>query len=98
MPSGPYAVAVNYLRTLGDVNLDGAVDSGDALVILSPDVGIDTSAYCPMNCGDANADGQVNSTDALIILTYDAGLTVLFPVGAAGCPATVTPPPGCGVP
>ena len=56
---------------LGGVNGDGAVNSTDALIILSADVGINTSQYCPMNCGDVNEDGAVNSTDALIILSYD---------------------------
>ncbi len=81
--------------TLGDVNGDDAADSTDALIILSCDAGLDTAAYCPMNCGDANGDGAINSSDALIILTYDSGASVPFPVGAAGCPASVTPCPGC---
>ena len=80
---------------LGGVNDDGAVNSTDALIILSADAGIDTLQFCPMNCGDVNADGWVNSTDALIVLSYDAGITVPFPVEQAGCPETVTQPPGC---
>jgi hypothetical protein len=84
-----------WVATLGDVNADGTVNSTDALIILSCDVGLNTSSFCPMNCGDGNADGQVNSTDALIILAYDVGMTVPFPVGKAGCPATVTPCGGC---
>ena len=66
---------------LGDVNGDGLVNSTDALIVLSADVGVGTSQYCPMNCGDVNADGAVNSTDALISLSYDVGMTVPFPVG-----------------
>ncbi len=81
---------------LGDVNLDGDANSIDALIILSADVGIDTSAYCPMNCGDANGDGFVTSTDALILLTYDVGLSVPYDIGTAACPLSVTQPPGCG--
>jgi hypothetical protein len=80
---------------LGDVNGDDTVDSTDGLIVLSCDVGFDTSGYCPMNCGDVNADGLVDSTDALIILTYDAELPVPYPVGEPGCPASVTPCPGC---
>ncbi len=80
---------------LGDVNGDGAANSTDALIVLSADADMDTSAFCPMNCGDANADGSVNSTDALIILSYDAGMSVPYPVGTGACPASVTPPPGC---
>jgi hypothetical protein len=81
--------------TLGDVNGDDVANSTDALAILSCDVGMDTSQFCPMNCGDANADGLVNSTDALIILSYDVGMTVQFPVGQPGCPSSVTPCAGC---
>ena len=80
---------------LGGVDGDGAVNSTDALIILSADVGINTSQYCPMNCGDVNGDGAVNSTDALLILSYDVGMTVPFPVGVGACPASVTPPAGC---
>ena len=80
---------------LGGVKGDGQVSSTDALIILSADVGINTSQYCPMNCGDVNGDGLVNSTDALIILSFDVGISVPYPVGTGACPASVTPPPGC---
>ncbi len=80
---------------LGGVNNDGLVDSTDALIILTADVGLDTTLFCPMNCGDVNADGFVDSTDALIVLTYDVGLSVPFPVGSGVCPASITQPPGC---
>jgi hypothetical protein len=80
---------------LGDVNGDDAVNSTDALIDLSCDVGIDTSQFCPMNCGDVNGDGLINSTDALIIVSHDAGLAVPFPLGEPGCPVSVTPCAGC---
>jgi len=80
---------------LGDINDDDLANSTDALIILSGDVGINVSQFCPMNCGDVNNDGLVNSTDALIILSYDVGMSVPFPVGQSGCPGSVTPPPGC---
>lgn len=80
---------------LGDVNDDGAVNSTDALIVLKGDVGLDISSHCPMNCGDVNGDGYVNSIDALLVLRFDVGLSVLFPLGEEGCPASVTPPPGC---
>jgi hypothetical protein len=80
---------------LGDVNGDDTVNSTDALIILSCDVGLDTSQFCPMNCGDVNGDGLVNSTDALIILSYDVGISVPYPVGEPGCPSSVTPCSGC---
>lgn len=80
---------------LGDVNGDEIVNSTDALILLSCDVGQDVSAFCPMNCGDVNGDGLVNSTDALILLSHDVGLSVPYPVEEPGCPADVTPCPGC---
>ena len=83
------------LGILGEINGDSAVNSTDALIVLSGDAGINVTQFCPMNCGDVNSDGWVNSTDALIILSLDAGLSVPFPVGQSGCPASVTPCPGC---
>lgn len=80
---------------LGDVNGDGNADSADALIILSADVGLDTTVFCPMNCGDVNEDGYVNSVDGLIVLSFNVGLPVSQPVGQPGCPISVTPPPGC---
>jgi hypothetical protein len=80
---------------LGDVNGDDEVNSTDALIILSCDVGLNTSQFCPMNCGDVNGDGLVNPTDALIILSYDVGISVPYPVGESGCPSSVTPCSGC---
>lgn len=86
-PAGPAA--------LGDVNGDGRVNSADALIILSADVGVDTSQFCPMNCGDVDGNGSVNSTDALVVLCYDVGMAVPYPVGTGACPSSVTPPAGC---
>ncbi|MBN1480667.1 VCBS repeat-containing protein [candidate division KSB1 bacterium] len=80
---------------IGDVNDDTQPNSTDALIILSCDVGLDVSAFCPMNCGDVNFDGTINSTDALIILSYDVGIEISFPVGESGCHENVTPCLGC---
>jgi hypothetical protein len=98
--NGTYTIAPGTTTTgkLGGVNNDGAVNSTDALIILSADANINTSSFCPMNCGDVNGDGYVNSTDALIVLSYDVGNTVPYPVGTGACPASVTQPPGCTAP
>jgi hypothetical protein len=90
-----YIITAPEPGSLGDVNGDSLVNSTDALIILFGDVGIGVSQFCPMNCGDVNADGFVNSTDALIVLSYDADMTVPYPVGEPGCPASVTPCAGC---
>jgi len=75
----------------GDVNVDGLVNSTDALIILAFDVGqqIPPAFLDAINrgCGDVNLDGATNSTDALIILTCDAGLPQ--------CPPNVGKPGGC---
>jgi hypothetical protein len=89
------ALFVETPNVLGDVNGDGDLNSTDALIILSGDVGIDISQFCPINCGDVNADGFVNSTDALIILSFDAGFSVPYPIGTSSCPSYVTQCPGC---
>jgi len=71
-------------RLLGDVNEDSAVDSTDALIVLTCEVGLE-SDFCPTVCGDVNQDDLTNSTDALAILSYDAGFSVPFPIGEAVC-------------
>jgi len=93
VPINPVAAG---LRLLGDVDMDGLVNSTDALIVLSADAGLDTTVNCPMNYGDVNADGYVNSTDALAILTYDAKLSVPYPLGQPAEEPTLTAePPGC---
>lgn len=86
---------IPFHGVLGDVNDDTLANSTDALIILSCDVGLDVTQFCPMNCGDTNEDGLVNSTDALIILSYDVQMEVSFPVGEEGCPVNVTACAGC---
>ncbi len=93
-----YTIAGQDVGILGDVNGDDAVNSTDALIILSGDAGINISQFCPVNCGDVNGDQLVNSTDALIVLSYDAGMNVPFPVDQPGCPVSVIPCAGCASP
>lgn len=79
---------------LGDVNVDNLVNSTDALVMLSYDVGtqlpplfLDRITY---GFGDVNYSSETNSTDALIVLSYDVGIPVPYPVGQLFCPPAPT--------
>jgi hypothetical protein len=80
---------------LGDVNGDELVNSTDALIVLSFDVGLPIpeaiAGRIARGVGDVNKDKATNSTDALIILTYDAGHRVKFPVGKTICPSENAP-------
>lgn len=74
----------------GDLNDDKIVNSTDALILLSYDVGISLPpafrARINQGCGDLNKDGLTNSTDALICLTCDARLPQCpSQVGKPGC-------------
>ena len=76
---------------LGDVNLDGSVDSLDALCILRTVVGLGGTAACPQPLpgnpiianGETSANGPT-ALDALCVLRGVAGLD-----GTANCPAII---------
>lgn len=76
---------------LGDVNGDTKVNSTDALIVLSYEVGkpIPGNILNRINTGygDVNQDAKTTSVDALIILSYELGYPVPYPIGAAFCPA-----------
>src|SRR6266403_5461164 len=61
----------------GDVNGDGALNIGDALIVAQYDVGLRTCGQGPFShpevC-DANGDGACNIGDALRIAQCDVGL------------------------
>ena len=59
---------------MGDVNLDGYVDSGDAMLCLRAAVGAYTVPEAMQRYADVNHDGLVDAGDAVRILRYDAGL------------------------
>lgn len=61
----------------GDVDIDGGVDSRDALIALSAAVGLPVTGFQLAN-GDVDADARVNSRDALIMLSYSIGLPSPF--------------------
>ena len=59
---------------LGDVNGDGVVDAGDAVIISRYDAGLITLTSEQLKAGDVNGDGTVDAGDSVIISRYDAGL------------------------
>ena len=59
---------------LGDVNLDGAVNSLDAAQVLKHDAQIISLEGDSLTAADVNGDGSINSLDAAMILRFDAGL------------------------
>ncbi|MFQ5649747.1 MAG: FlgD immunoglobulin-like domain containing protein [bacterium] len=77
---------------LGDINGDGVVNSTDALICLSFDIGLplppEFEELINAGLGDVNQDGETNATDCLIMLSFDAGMEVPFPVGEPACPIT----------
>ncbi|MGH9866576.1 MAG: hypothetical protein ACREAA_00220 [Candidatus Polarisedimenticolia bacterium] len=96
------AIQVPLLCISGDVNGDNAVNSGDALIILSDEIGLPipagSAALIAAGCGDANGDSATDSIDANVILTYEVGLPVGpgFPVGTPlSTPPTFDACPAC---
>lgn len=59
---------------LGDANLDGMVDAGDAVLVLRHDAKLTTLTGQGLANADANRDGIVDAGDAVLILRFDAGL------------------------
>ena len=63
--------------TKGDVNNDGTVDSGDAILILRYSVGLTTltdSQKAAGNCTGKPSNNDIDSGDAIKILRYSVGL------------------------
>lgn len=58
----------------GDINMDGYVDAGDALLALKYAVGSITLTEEQLKVADVNKDGYVDAGDAIRILRYNAGL------------------------
>ncbi len=57
----------------GDVNGDGVVDAGDAVLVSRYDAGLVTLTSAQLKAGDVNGDGVVDAGDAVVISRYDAG-------------------------
>lgn len=63
----------------GDVNGDGKVNSGDALMVLQHATGTIKLGSDALASADVNADKKINSADALMILQYATGIIKAFP-------------------
>src|SRR2546427_9485923 len=80
------------IQTCGDVNGDGIVNIGDALLVAEFDVGIRQCSQLihPEAC-DVNGDDACNIDDALRIAQCDVGLvSCAFNCGPFTCPSTTT--------
>ena len=67
-----------YIVKAGDFNLDGKVDSTDALMILRYDVGkLEEADGLQLLTADVTGDSKVDSADALKVLRFDVGNTEL---------------------
>ena len=94
-------LSVTYASTLlGDVNGDGKVDSGDAILVLK--AAVDTITLTPEQkiAADVSGDYSVNAYDAALILKYSAGMIQEFPVQKANhgpkfidCPKSIVGKP-----
>src|SRR3989441_4264131 len=88
----PVLAATVAAALCGDVNGDGVVDIGDALVVAEFDVGDRPCSQLthPEAC-DVNGDGACNIDDALRIAQCDVGLISCgFTCGPFTCPSTTS--------
>ena len=63
---------------MGDVNNDGIVDTGDAVVILKYAADMVMLDDRQMQSADTNRDSYVDTSDAVMILRYAAGMIEEF--------------------
>src|SRR5438128_11436974 len=88
----PVLAATVAAAVCGDVNGDGVVDIGDALVVAEFDVGDRPCSQVthPEAC-DVNGDGACNIDDALRIAQCDVGLiSCAFTCGPFRCPSATS--------
>ncbi|MBN2289377.1 MAG: M4 family metallopeptidase [Candidatus Glassbacteria bacterium] len=72
---------VRTLGLLGDVNMDGAVNILDALIILSHLSGLALPQGVDLGLGDIDNNGGIDAADVNLILAYTVGLPTPYPVG-----------------
>lgn len=71
-PAKPVVAAV--VESIGDINADGKIDSGDALVIIQASVGSVKLSATQKKAADLDGDAAVTSSDALIVLDISTGM------------------------
>ena len=78
MPEADVTVSVSFMEKsgheIGDVNMDGRVDSADAILLLRYDAGLQTLNDQQLLLADVDENGYINVQDARWILCLDAGL------------------------
>ena len=82
----PIATALETSRA-GDVNKDGSLSAGDALLVLQYTVRLREFSGEELSRGDVNASGEADAADALLILQRTVGLPVVFlsaPMASSG--------------
>lgn len=69
-----------FAASYGDVNADGEINSGDALLILMSSTGTVTLTDEQSVSADVTGDGKINASDALSVLMRSVGLIDIFPI------------------
>ena len=72
-------VRVGTVSAFGDINNDGDVDGGDAMMILRHVVQLIELNADEKAVADVNGDGRIDVGDAVLVLRYDAGFISKFP-------------------
>ncbi len=71
-------ISVEQTYTLGDVNDDDVINSGDAILVLRYAVKLIDLTSIQQSAADVNNDGSINSGDAILILRYAVKLIDQF--------------------
>lgn len=71
-----FSAAAEGERALGDLDGDGSVSVGDALLTLQAGIGKKPAA---VSIADVDTDGKIGMSDALLVLQHAVGKIALFP-------------------